>query len=195
MIGTLRHKLTVLHYDTAQDGNGEWVTTPVSLWSGWGAVERINASRTLQAQQVQLQQEYEFRIRSQSIPLYQNTVIVWNNYEFTVSEIENEGERDRFILITGTCVRKVPTNTVPVINNTLMLIAEFKVQAGAAMQPGGTVYTNANIPNVASPIVFIDGIRIPYLTGNGRDMDYNSITKTITINGGVQENEIVAIYA
>jgi Phage head-tail joining protein len=196
MIGTLRHIITLVDYSPTKEADGDWVTTPATIWSGWAAAERIGDSRNFQSQQVQLLQTYQFRLREQSLPIYQNTVLVWNNWEFTISAIENEGERDRYTLVTGTAKRKVPTDLAPVISTLLMRIAEFEVTAGAPMESGDTTYQNDNFPNAATyPIVFADGVRQQYVTGNGRSIAYNSTTKTITFSDAVFEGEIIAIYA
>lgn len=77
-----------------------------------------------------------------------------------------------------------------------MRIAEFKVTSGAAMEPGDTTYQSDSFPNAAIyPIVFADGVRQQYVTGNGRSIAYNSTTKTITFSDEVFQDEIIAIYA
>jgi len=196
MIGTLRHKITLVDYSPEKDANGNWGTNPVPMWAGWAGAERINADRAFRSNKVDLDQTYLFRVRGTDLPLYQNTVLVWNNYEFTISEIENEGERDRYTLITGTCKRKVPANLQPDLSVLFMRITEFEVTAGAAMEAGDTVYQNDDFPSATTyPIVFIDGNRQPYVTGNGRSVSYNNITKTITFSDAVNEGEIIAIYA
>jgi hypothetical protein len=190
MIGTLRHIIYLVDYTPEQQVNGDWETTPAALWSGWAAAERLGDSRNLQSQQVQLLQTYQFRIREQSLPIYQNTVLVWKEWEFTISAIENEEERDRYILITGTAKKHVPA-----ITTLLMRITEFEVGTGAAMESGDTTYFNSAFPSGTSyPIVFADGVKVPYVTGNGRSVSYNSSTKTITFSNEVSEGEIIAIY-
>lgn len=87
-------------------------------------------------------------------------------------------------------------DTDPVVNSSFMLVEEFRVDAvGAPMTSADTTYTNASLSSSSKPIVFADGIRIPYISGSGRYLSYNFGTKTITYNGGVSPDEIIAIYA
>lgn len=196
MIGTLRHIISLVDYTPTKDGVGDWESSAVALWSGWAGAERIGDARNQVAQQTRLDQTYLFRVREQSLPVYQNTRLIFNNWEFVISAIENEGERDRYMLITGTAKRKVPTDLTPIISTTLMRIAEFEVTTGAAMEPTDTTYTNTSFPLAATyPVVFADGIRVPYITGNGRSISYNSATQTLTFSDPVFEGEIIAIYA
>lgn len=196
MIGTLRHKIILVDYTPTKDEVGDWESSAVALWEGWAGAERIGDARNQVAQQTRLDQTYLFRVREQALPVYQNTRLIFNNWEFVISAIENEEERDRYMLITGTAKRKVPTDLTPIISTTLMRIAEFKVEAGAPMEDGDTVYTNTSFPLAAEhPIVFADGIRQPFTTGNGRSISYNTDTQTLTFSNPVFEGEIIAIYA
>lgn len=196
MIGTLRHRITLIDYNPSQDAVGDWESSAVALWTGWAGAERIGDARSIVAQQTRLDQTYLFRVREQSLPVYQNTRLVWNNWEFVISAIENEDERDRYMLITGTAKRKLPTDLTPVISTLLMRIAEFRVTAGAPMEEGDTTYTNTSFPLAATyPIVFADGVRQQYVTGNGRSISYNADTQTLTFSDPVFEGEIIAIYA
>lgn len=196
MIGTLRHKIMLVDYTPTKDGVGDWESSPLILWQGWAGAERIGDARNQIAQQTRLDQTYLFRVREQALPVYQNTRLIFNNWEFVISAIENEDERSRYMLITGTSKRKVPSDLTPIQSILEMRIAEFEVAAGAPMEDGDTVFTSSSFPLTATfPIVFADGVRQPYTTGNGRSVAYNSDTNTITFSSPVFEGEIIAIYA
>jgi hypothetical protein len=72
-------------------------------------------------------------------------------------------------------------------------IIDFIVGSTAPMQQGSTQYQN-NMLEVP-PLVFIDGLILTYqIRSDRRYVSHNATTKTITINGGVNEGENVQIY-
>jgi len=72
-------------------------------------------------------------------------------------------------------------------------IADFIVGAGQPMTQGSTQYQNNML--IVPPLVFIDGLILTYEIRNDRRyISHNATTKTITINGGVNEGENVQIY-
>jgi hypothetical protein len=72
-------------------------------------------------------------------------------------------------------------------------IIDFIVGTGAAMDQGETEYQNNGL--VVPPLVFIDGLILTYqVRSDRRYISHNATTKTITINGGVNEGENVQIY-
>ena len=72
-------------------------------------------------------------------------------------------------------------------------IIDFIVGAGEPMEQDDTDFTNNSL--VVPPLVFIDGLILTYQVRNDRRyISYNSGTKTITINGGVNNGENIQIY-
>jgi hypothetical protein len=72
-------------------------------------------------------------------------------------------------------------------------VADFIVSNSAPMQQDDTEYQN-NLLTVP-PLVFIDGLILTYQARNDRRyISHNATTKTITINGSVNEGENVQIY-
>lgn len=72
-------------------------------------------------------------------------------------------------------------------------IVDFIVGAGKPMTQGSTQYQNNML--TVPPLVFIDGLILTYeVRSDRRYITHNATTKTITINGGVNEGENVQIY-
>jgi len=72
-------------------------------------------------------------------------------------------------------------------------IIDFIVGSGQPMVQGSTQYQNNML--TVPPLVFIDGLILTYqVRSDRRYITHNATTKTITINGGVNEGENVQIY-
>jgi hypothetical protein len=70
---------------------------------------------------------------------------------------------------------------------------DFIVGAGQPMEAGDTDYQSDSFS--ANPSVFIDGLLLTYVVSTDRRyVSYNGSTKTITINGSVNEGENVQIF-
>ncbi len=115
------------------------------------------------------------------------------------------GYLEDFILVTNNYVTPSYVNTNQPIppygwgslsstSGGSILIDEFVVGSVGEMQDGATTYTNVSLPSTKDPVVFIDGLRLTYLTSAPRYASYNRNTKTLTINGGVTAPEVIAIY-
>lgn len=84
-------------------------------------------------------------------------------------------------------------NGIYVNTNRMSKIIDFIVGTGAAMENGETEYQNNGL--VVPPLVFIDGLILTYqVRSDRRYISHNATTKTITINGGVNDGENVQIY-
>jgi len=83
-------------------------------------------------------------------------------------------------------------NFVYINTNRFMTIADFIVGAGQPMEQGDTQYQNNQL--TIAPFVFIDGILQTYVVRSDRRyITHNATTKTITINGAVNEGENIRI--
>jgi len=83
-------------------------------------------------------------------------------------------------------------NFVYINTNRFMTIADFIVGAGQPMEQGDTEYQDNQL--TIAPFVFIDGILQTYVVRSDRRyITHNATTKTITINGGVNEGENIRI--
>jgi len=83
-------------------------------------------------------------------------------------------------------------NFVYINTNRFMTIADFIVGAGQPMIQGDTQYQNNQL--TIAPFVFIDGILQTYVVRSDRRyITHNATTKTITINGAVNEGENIRI--
>jgi len=72
-------------------------------------------------------------------------------------------------------------------------IVDFIVETGGAMEPGDTTYQSSAF--IFAPSVFIDGLLLTYeIRTDRRYISFNGSTKTITINGGVNEGENIQIF-
>jgi hypothetical protein len=89
---------------------------------------------------------------------------------------------------------ELPENEVIFINPSRMSkIIDFIVGNGEPMEQDDTAFQNNSL--VVPPLVFIDGLILTYQVRNDRRyISYNSGTKTITINGGVNNGENIQIY-
>jgi hypothetical protein len=89
---------------------------------------------------------------------------------------------------------ELPENDTIFINPSRMSkIIDFIVGAGEPMEQDDTTFQNNSL--VVPPLVFIDGLILTYQVRNDRRyISYNSGTKTITINGGVNNGENIQIY-
>ena len=83
-------------------------------------------------------------------------------------------------------------NFVYINTNRFMTIADFIVGAGQPMEQGDTEYQDNQL--TIAPFVFIDGILQTYVVRSDRRyITHNATTKTITINGAVNEGENIRI--
>jgi hypothetical protein len=83
-------------------------------------------------------------------------------------------------------------NFVYINTNRFMTVADFIVGAGQPMIQGDTQYQNNQL--TIAPFVFIDGILQTYVVRSDRRyITHNATTKTITINGAVNEGENIRI--
>ena len=83
-------------------------------------------------------------------------------------------------------------NFVYINTNRFMTVADFIVGAGQPMEQGDTEYQDNQL--TIAPFVFIDGILQTYVVRSDRRyITHNATTKTITINGGVNEGENIRI--
>ena len=83
-------------------------------------------------------------------------------------------------------------NFVYINTNRFMTVADFIVGAGQPMIHGDTQYQNNQL--TIAPFVFIDGILQTYVVRSDRRyITHNATTKTITINGAVNEGENIRI--
>jgi len=74
----------------------------------------------------------------------------------------------------------------------LTLVTDFEVGAGQPMENGDTDFQNPLL--TVMPFVFIDGIlQTALVRSDRRYITHNATTKTITINGGVNEGENIRI--
>jgi hypothetical protein len=89
---------------------------------------------------------------------------------------------------------ELPDNDTIFINPSRMSkIIDFIVGNGEPMEQDDTTFTNNSL--VVPPLVFIDGLILTYqVRSDRRYISYNSGTKTITINGGVNNGENIQIY-
>ena len=89
---------------------------------------------------------------------------------------------------------ELPENDTIFINPSRMSkIIDFIVGSGEPMEQDDTTFQNNSL--VVPPLVFIDGLILTYQVRNDRRyISYNSGTKTITINGGVNNGENIQIY-
>jgi hypothetical protein len=73
-----------------------------------------------------------------------------------------------------------------------MTVADFIVGSGQPMEQGDTQYQDNQL--TIAPFVFIDGILQTYVVRSDRRyISHNATTKTITINGAVNEGENIRI--
>lgn len=83
-------------------------------------------------------------------------------------------------------------NFVYINTNRFMTVADFIVGNGQPMEQDDTEYQNNQL--TVAPFVFIDGVLQTYVVRSDRRyISHNSTTKTITINGGVNEGENIRI--
>ena len=83
-------------------------------------------------------------------------------------------------------------NFVYINTNRFMTVADFIVSSGQPMEQDDTEYQNNQL--TIAPFVFIDGLLQTYVVRNDRRyITHNATTKTITINGGVNEGENIRI--
>jgi hypothetical protein len=83
-------------------------------------------------------------------------------------------------------------NFVYINTNRFMTVADFIVGTGQPMIQGDTEYQNNQL--TIAPFVFIDGILQTYVVRSDRRyITHNATTKTITINGAVNEGENIRI--
>ena len=83
-------------------------------------------------------------------------------------------------------------NFVYINTNRFMTVADFIVGAGQPMEQGDTEYQDNQL--TIAPFVFIDGILQTYVVRSDRRyITHNATTKTITINGGVNEGENIRV--
>ena len=83
-------------------------------------------------------------------------------------------------------------NFVFINTNRFMTVADFIVGDGQPMEQGDTEYQDNQM--TVAPFVFIDGILQTYVVRSDRRyVSHNATTKTITINGGVNEGENIRI--
>lgn len=83
-------------------------------------------------------------------------------------------------------------NFVYINTNRFMTVADFIVGSGQPMEQDDTEYQNNQL--TIAPFVFIDGLLQTYVVRNDRRyITHNATTKTITINGGVNEGENIRI--
>jgi len=83
-------------------------------------------------------------------------------------------------------------NFVFINTNRFMTVADFIVGAGQPMEQNDTDYQNNQL--TIPPFVFIDGILQTYVVRSDRRyITHNATTKTITINGAVNEGENIRI--
>jgi hypothetical protein len=89
---------------------------------------------------------------------------------------------------------ELPDNDTIFINPSRMSkIIDFIVGNGEPMEQDDTTFQNNSL--VVPPLVFIDGLILTYqVRSDRRYISYNSGTKTITINGGVNNGENIQIY-
>jgi hypothetical protein len=89
---------------------------------------------------------------------------------------------------------ELPENDTIFINPSRMSkIIDFIVGNGEPMEQDDTDFTNNSL--VVPPLVFIDGLILTYqVRSDRRYISFNSGTKTITINGGVNNGENIQIY-
>jgi len=83
-------------------------------------------------------------------------------------------------------------NFIYINTNRFMTVADFIVGSGQPMEQNDTEYQNNQM--TIAPFVFIDGILQTYVVRSDRRyISHNSTTKTITINGGVNDGENIRI--
>lgn len=83
-------------------------------------------------------------------------------------------------------------NFVYINTNRFMTVSDFIVGSGQPMEQGDTEYQDNQL--TIAPFVFIDGILQTYVVRSDRRyISHNATTKTITINGGVNEGENIRI--
>ncbi len=83
-------------------------------------------------------------------------------------------------------------NFVYINTNRFMTVADFIVGSGQPMEQGDTQYQDNQL--TIAPFVFIDGILQTYVVRSDRRyISHNATTKTITINGAVNEGENIRI--
>lgn len=89
---------------------------------------------------------------------------------------------------------ELPDNDTIFINPSRMSkIIDFIVGNGEPMEQDDTTFQNNSL--VVPPLVFIDGLILTYqVRSDRRYISFNSGTKTITINGGVNNGENIQIY-
>jgi hypothetical protein len=89
---------------------------------------------------------------------------------------------------------ELPENDTIFINPSRMSkIIDFIVGNGEPMEQDDTTFQNNSL--VVPPLVFIDGLILTYqVRSDRRYISFNSGTKTITINGGVNNGENIQIY-
>jgi hypothetical protein len=139
--------------------------------------------------------------------------IGWDKQEWTMQRSANfeyfrQGQEDVLAGVTFQIDLKVPMiydacqapsnyelpsgNFVYINTNRFMTVADFIVGSGQPMEQGDTEYQNNQL--TIAPFVFIDGILQTYVVRSDRRyISHNATTKTITINGGVNEGENIRI--
>lgn len=139
--------------------------------------------------------------------------ISWDKHEWVMSkaatfEYFRQGQEDVLAGVTFQIDLKLPIlynncqvptdyelpngNFVYINTNRFMTVADFIVGPGQPMVQGDTQYQNNQM--TIAPFVFIDGILQTYVVRSDRRyISHNATTKTITINGGVNEGENIRI--
>lgn len=139
--------------------------------------------------------------------------VSWDKHEWVMSkntsfEYFRQGQEDVLAGITFQLSLKLPIlynncqvptdyalpngNFVYINTNRFMTVADFIVGSGQPMEQGDTEYQNNQM--TIAPFVFIDGILQTYVVRSDRRyVSHNASTKTITINGGVNEGENIRV--
>ena len=139
--------------------------------------------------------------------------VSWDKHEWVMSkntsfEYFRQGQEDVLAGITFQLSLKLPIlynncqvptdyalpngNFVYINTNRFMTVADFIVGSGQPMEQGDTEYQDNQM--TVAPFVFIDGILQTYVVRSDRRyVSHNATTKTITINGGVNEGENIRV--
>jgi len=139
--------------------------------------------------------------------------VSWDKHEWVMSkntsfEYFRQGQEDVLAGITFQLSLKLPIlynncqvptdyalpngNFVYINTNRFMTVADFIVGSGQPMEQGDTEYQDNQM--TIAPFVFIDGILQTYVVRSDRRyVSHNASTKTITINGGVNEGENIRV--
>ena len=139
--------------------------------------------------------------------------ISWDKHEWTLIktttfEYFRQGQEDVLAGVTFQIDVKLPIlydncqvptdyelpngNFVYINTNRFMTVADFIVGDGQPMEQGDTQYQDNQM--TVAPFVFIDGMLQTYVVRSDRRyVSHNATTKTITINGSVNEGENIRI--